>query len=70
MVEDDQRAIALQKRYADLNLSLVDGNTTAVMERLGIASIFSFESDYFVAGFLRVPPCRCCSFRPPLPWFE
>src|SRR5207245_2039021 len=55
-VADDQRAIALLERYADLNLSLVDAVTMAVMERLGIASVFSFDSDYFVAGFIRVPP--------------
>lgn len=53
---DDARALQLLNRYADVNLSSVDAVTMAVMERLQIASVFSFDDDYFMAGFIRVPP--------------
>src|SRR5439155_27142531 len=54
--EDEARAMVLLRRYAALNLSFVDAVTMAVMERVGVAYIFTFDSDFFVAGFLRVPP--------------
>ncbi len=53
---DDMRAIALIERYADVRLSFVDAVTMAVMERLGVASVFSFDDDFLITGFLRVPP--------------
>lgn len=53
---DDERAIALIRRYAAVNLTLTDAVTMAVMERMGVACVFSFDDDFFLAGFIRVPP--------------
>jgi predicted nucleic acid-binding protein len=54
--DDETRAIQLIDRYWDLALTITDAGNMAVMERLGIATAFSFDRHYLQAGFIRVPP--------------
>lgn len=56
-VEDDEyyaRAILIQ--YQGFRLSLADAANVAIMIRLGIAAIFSFDSHYLSIGVIRIPP--------------
>jgi predicted nucleic acid-binding protein len=53
---DEERARQILRRHADVNLTLTDASSMSVMERLGIGSVFSFDADFMIAGFLCVPP--------------
>jgi len=54
--EDEQEARALIKKYTALKLTLTDAANMAVMMRLGIAMVFSFDRHFLQAGFIRIPP--------------
>jgi predicted nucleic acid-binding protein len=54
--EDEQRARGLIQRYADQDLTLVDAANMAVMIRLGIAAVFSFDAHFLQSGLIRIPP--------------
>jgi predicted nucleic acid-binding protein len=54
--EDEQEARALVKKYTALKLTLTDAANMAVMMRLGIAMVFSFDRHFLQAGFIRIPP--------------
>lgn len=49
-VEDEERAIALLKRFQDKSLSYTDATTIAMMERLNFATIFSFDEHFEQCG--------------------
>ena len=48
---DETRARNIIYRYADKSFSLADAVSFAVMERLGIATAFTFDSDFRQYGF-------------------
>jgi predicted nucleic acid-binding protein len=54
--EDEQEARRLIETYAALKLTLTDAVNMAVMVRLGIAVVFSFDRHFLQAGFIRIPP--------------
>jgi predicted nucleic acid-binding protein len=54
--EDELKAQELIQRYQAVELSLVDAANMAIMLRLGIATCFSFDSDFLQVGFIRIPP--------------
>jgi predicted nucleic acid-binding protein len=56
MEEDEREARRLLERYEGLQLTLTDSANMAVMARLGIAQVFSFDRHYLQAGFARIPP--------------
>ena len=46
-------ALGFIDRHADCGFTLTDATSMAVMVRLQVARVFSFDSDFLVAGFLR-----------------
>lgn len=48
-------AIDQLRRFADKPLSLADGASFALMERLGLPSAFTFDRDFRDCGFTMVP---------------
>jgi predicted nucleic acid-binding protein len=48
-VADYARALALQERYADLQLGLVDSSVMAIAERLKMRRVFTFDRRHFLA---------------------
>ncbi len=55
-IEDEQEARRFIGRYAAFRLTLTDAVNMAVMTRLGIAAVFSFDNHFLQAGFIRIPP--------------
>lgn len=55
-IEDEHEARRLIGRYAALQLTLTDAANMALMVRLGIAAVFSFDRHFLQAGFIRIPP--------------
>ena len=53
---DEQDAIRLMDRHRSLDLTLTDAVNMAVMLRLQIGAVFSFDRHFLQAGFIRVPP--------------
>ena len=53
---DERRALDIMDRHADLSLTLTDAVNMAVMQERGIGMVFSFDSDFLIMGFLRIPP--------------
>jgi predicted nucleic acid-binding protein len=53
---DEQRARAIIKQYQDKNFSLTDAITFAVMERLGIDRVFTFDRNFAQYGFVPLQP--------------
>ena len=53
---DEQRARAIIKQYQDKNFSLTDAITFAVMERLGIDRVFTFDRNFAQYGFVPLHP--------------
>ena len=53
---DEDRARELLRRYHWLDLTLTDAANMAVMERLGMAVVFSFDDHYWATGLIRIPP--------------
>lgn len=53
---DDAEAITLPGLHRYLKLTLVDALNVVVMRRLGVATVFAFDSDYlWMADLVRVP---------------
>ena len=53
--DDRQRAWTLFERHGKVVRSLTDCSSAAVMERLGIRTIFTFDSDFHAFGLTVVP---------------
>jgi predicted nucleic acid-binding protein len=54
--EDEEAAKAIIVRYDDKLFSFVDATSFAIMERLGIAEAFTFDSDFQQYGFRSARP--------------
>ena len=55
--EDERKARELIHKYADLSLTLCDALTSAIMLRLGIVKVFTYDHRHFGAiGFITIPP--------------
>lgn len=52
---DEDRALELLEKYRDQTLSFHDALCAAVMLRIGIYKIFSFDSDFWCFGFYVIP---------------
>jgi len=53
--KDWEKAIEYFKRYDDKKIDLTDCLSFAMMERLKIKTVFTFDSDFRVHGFETVP---------------
>lgn len=53
--EDKERAWEIFQRYDDKVLSFTDCTSFAVMERLGIDTVFTLDHDFEALGYLMVP---------------
>ena len=53
--EDHARARDLLIQYDDAAIDMTDSLSFSIMERLGLDSAFTFDSDYETHGFTRVP---------------
>lgn len=53
---DEERALQLLDRYSDVDLTLTDAVSMAIMERLRIATCMSFDHHFSLSGFIRIPP--------------
>ncbi len=54
--EDEAEARRILARYASVQLSLGDALAMATMVRMGIRTVVSFDDDFLIAGFVRIPP--------------
>jgi predicted nucleic acid-binding protein len=54
-VTDEEQAFAILQRYADQVLSFQDALCAAVMRRMGIFKVFTFDSDFWTMGFQVIP---------------
>jgi predicted nucleic acid-binding protein len=52
---DEARAREIIRQYQDKSFSLTDATSFAVMERLGIAQVFSFDANFAQYGFTLLP---------------
>lgn len=53
---DDRKAREIVERYLDQDISLTDATSAALMIRLGIIKVFSYDHHFNIMGFLRIPP--------------
>ena len=53
--DDEQRADEIFLKYTDHRISYTDCTSVAVMERLGIDTVFSFDRDFETMGRSRIP---------------
>ena len=53
--DDEQRADEIFLKYTDHPISYTDCTSVAVMERLGIDTVFSFDRDFETMGRSRIP---------------
>jgi predicted nucleic acid-binding protein len=53
---DEIHAIEWIDRLSDQRITLTDAVNMAIMTRLHLFAVMSFDNDFLVAGFLRVPP--------------
>lgn len=56
LMEDEQEARQLMAKYAGFQLTLTDAVNMAIMVRLQIGTVFSFDSHFLQGGFVRIPP--------------
>ncbi len=52
---DEETAVALAQKYTDKSLSFHDSLCAAVMKRLGMFRVFSFDADFWTFGFELTP---------------
>jgi predicted nucleic acid-binding protein len=55
LVEDEIQAIEYIKRFEDQTLSFTDAVNMAVMVRMGLRNVFSFDWHFTLLGFLVLP---------------
>ena len=53
--EDERAADEVFLKYTDHRISYTDCTSVAVMERLGIDTVFSFDRDFETMGLSRIP---------------
>ena len=53
---DEARALAILVQYTDKLFSYTDATSFAVMERLGLTRVFTFDSDFTQYGFTQLDP--------------
>ncbi len=53
---DETRAQAIITRYTDKLFSYTDATSFAVMERLGLSQVFTFDRDFTQYGFIQLVP--------------
>jgi len=53
--DDEREALSLIRKYSSVRLSFHDALCAAVMLRLGIYRIFSFDADFWAFGFELIP---------------
>jgi predicted nucleic acid-binding protein len=56
VADDEDNARTILARYQGLRLTLADAANVAIMVRLGIAAIFSYDDHYPQIGVIRIPP--------------
>lgn len=54
--QDELQAIEYIRRYNDQSLSLTDAINMAVMKRMGIMRVFTFDRHFTLLGFQAIPP--------------
>jgi len=54
-VEDEERAYQIIIKYKDKDFTYIDATSFAIMERLGITRVFTFDSHFSQYGFQIVP---------------
>jgi len=54
-VEDEKSALELLQRFADQTLSFHDALCAAIMRRIGLYKVFTFDSDFWTMGFQVIP---------------
>lgn len=52
---DEQEALALLQKYQEHRISFHDALCAAVMKRIGIYRVFSFDKDFWIFGFEVLP---------------
>ena len=52
---DEKSALAILERFSEHAISFHDALCAAVMRRLGIYRVFTFDKDYWVMGFEVLP---------------
>jgi len=52
---DETAAVILLEKYADHRVSFTDCVSFVLMQRLGIADVFTFDSHFDLAGFNQLP---------------
>lgn len=53
---DERRALAIIAQYTDKQFSFTDTTSFAVMERLGLTRVITFDRDFTQYGFLALTP--------------
>jgi len=53
--EDEERAFEIITKYSDKYFTYTDATSFALMERLGIKRVFTFDNHYNQYGFQKVP---------------
>jgi predicted nucleic acid-binding protein len=53
--EDEKVAIELLKRFYDQKLTFTDAISMAVMKRIGILNVFTFDRHFYLLGFQIIP---------------
>jgi uncharacterized protein len=53
--EDEQQALQYIRRFDDQNLTFTDAISMAVMKRLGLRKVFSFDWHFTLLGFIVIP---------------
>jgi len=54
-VDDEEQACAILQKYADQTLSFQDALCAAIMRRIGLYKVFTFDSDFWTMGFQVIP---------------
>jgi predicted nucleic acid-binding protein len=55
-IGDEEHAIAWIDRFSDQCLTLTDAVNMAILARMRLSAVMSFDVHFLIGGFLRVPP--------------